>query len=719
MLAFGASGPNAKADLSNTKPVRVGAASGPEKTSAFGINGTDLGIPWQDAFGRTQVIFGDTSSATNRLCDHTQYNDVQNPDPYWPLPFHRLSASASVAWTTDNNLSNGISYSDAIRDDDYFGAAIYNTGHTIPSGAAAIGTTDIVHFASTSFDNYDGFQCPAGTFGVNSGFMGTRTSTASIPARFERNDAFGTWGPTSNFAQATLLHDGNFLYMFGITAGRTGGIKLARALAPQAPSGLAWKYWTGSAWSDSELDAGFIVPPPVGELSASYNAALGRYIIAYLDGQSGSIVYRDARTPSGPWSQQKTLVTHKTSPFLYGSFIYPPEATDDPSALFFNMSNWIKSGGTHDCYHSTHYNVSLYKSSLSFATAPASTSLGEVVTDPDFDRILCTSTMQSTCGATELSKILNIGDGRWIPIPLTAAGCPGCPLDRNPEVTVSRNYLGAPTKVNLSGEYGWRGVAQRVAVRPWSKYTVRFTGAWSNAEAYIGVHTIPNVEWIEASTLPELGKCRGVQWPTAPLTQLAMGATGTNGARELVVYTGGDTLVELFGGYVGTGSPGNMTIDSLTLRPSDVTSDGGFEMQGPPGTDLAAPYLGEGPGTKHIGDWGMPGNAIELADQQAGTWNAVTQLVTVRPGVYRLHADVASGGNFSIGYMGVRTTSGAILAETSYGDDPYYHEREVYFTVGGTADTQLRLFVGYWSGFSQSLWSNVVVDNIGLEEVSL
>lgn len=700
----------AHADLSSTKPVRIGASSGPGKTSAFGANGMDCGIPWIDGLGRTQVIFGDTSSATNRLCGPDK---TPPPDPNWPYATHRISVSGAVAWSTDSWLSDGISYNDMLREGAHFSPAILNTGHTVPSGAASIGPLDLVHFASTSLsDGTDGFSCAPGTLGVSAGFIGVRTSSPDGQNKFTRNDAFGTWAPDSNFAQGSLVKHGNHIYMFGITAGRNGGIKLARAAITEPLNGLSWQYWSGVTWSPDEAAAAFIVPPPVGELSAAYNQALDRFIIAHLDDQTGSIVYRDARTPEGPWSEQKTLVKPSESPALYGSYIYPFHNTGDPTALFFNMSNWQKSGGTDECLHSTLYNTSLYRSSLTYKNTTSSTSSGAIVTDAGFDRYLCTPSITNNCGTAEYSKPLSVRGGRWLPIPLVAAPCPGCALETNPEVSVARSYLGAPAQVQLTGNSGWRGIAQRVAVRPWSKYIIRMTGNWSSADAYIGAHAIPGVNFVSAGST-----CGGVTWPTEPLAQQYLGSSGS-GSSTLVVYTGGNSLVELFGGYVGTGSSGWMHIDTLDMTPADVVSDGGFEMQDVPLSDVQAPYLTEGPGSKHVGEWGMPGRAVELADESQGAWNAVTQLVTVRPGTYRLHANIASSGNFSVGYMGVRTTSGAILAETSYPDDPFYNEREVYVTIGGTAEVQVRLFVGYWSGFNAAHWSNIVADNIGLEEAT-
>lgn len=705
----------ALADLSFSKPIRVGAASGPGKTTAYGANGMDGGIPWVDGYGRTQVIFGDTSSATNRLCGP---DDPTESDPNWPYPSaHRWSLSSSVAWSTDKNLSDGITYSDMLRDGNYFGPAIYGTGHTVPSGAAAIGFTDVVHFASTSTAQGDGFECVPGTLGISSAFMGTRTASPSGQGVFSRNDGFGTWLPGSNFAQASLLRKGGYLYMFGITAGRNGGLKLARAQATGTPTSLTWEYWSGAGWTPYESAAAFIVPPPIAEPSVAYSPQYERFILTYLDVQTGHITYRDARTPEGSWSAQKTLVRWPESPSLYGAFMYPPGATGSPQSIFFNTSNWQKSG-PRNCEDSTLYNVSLYKSNLQYATPLAETSRGNIVTDPGFNDYLCTPTVSNSCGSLEMDKALVLGGGKWLPIPLTEGPNGPCPTDvdcrdRNPEVRVSRSFLGAPAKVRLTGSSGWRGVAQRIAVRPWSKYIIELTGSWSIADAYIGAHGISGISLNDGSST-----CDGVTWPTESLAQTYLGSSGS-GLYTLIVYTGQYSMVELFGGYVGTGYSGNMEVDTLDMRQADVVSDGGFEMQDVPLSNLQAPYLSEGPGTKHVGNWGMPGNAVEIADEQSGTWNALTQLVTVRPGTYRLHADVASSGNFSVGYMGVRTTSGSILAETSYPDDPYYHEREVYFTVGGTSDVQLRVFVGYWSGFSQAYWSNIVVDNIGLEEATL
>ena len=95
--------------------------------------------------------------------------------------------------------------------------------------------------------------------------------------------------------------------------------------------------------------------------------------------------------------------------------------------------------------------------------------------------------------------MLSARSGKWLPIPLVQREWDTGPLVRNPEVEVVRAHLTAPIRVRLTGSAGWRGVAQRVAVRPWSKYIIRLTGDWSNANAYIGAHGIADVNVVNTN----------------------------------------------------------------------------------------------------------------------------------------------------------------------------------------------------------------------------
>jgi len=109
---------------------------------------------------------------------------------------------------------------------------------------------------------------------------------------------------------------------------------------------------------------------------------------------------------------------------------------------------------------------------------------------------------------------------------------------------VVRAHLTAPIRVRLTGSAGWRGVAQRVAVRPWSKYIIRLTGDWSNANAYIGAHGIADVNVVNTNidSVTPINTCAGVTWPTTPLAQQSLSTYGS-GSRTLVFNTGPYSLV--------------------------------------------------------------------------------------------------------------------------------------------------------------------------------
>jgi hypothetical protein len=126
--------------------------------------------------------------------------------------------------------------------------------------------------------------------------------------------------------------------------------------------------------------------------------------------------------------------------------------------------------------------------------------------------------------------------------------------------------------------------------------------------------------------------------------------------------------------------------------------DGGFENQRSP--TISAPWLREGQGFKGIDiakGLASTGSNNAFIRTTAHEWNAVTQVLTVRPNTrYLVEAMVRTSGNMHDGYFGVRTVpDNTIIKERKYGPLPKYTRLVVDVPSGNR--TQLLLFVGYWA----------------------
>lgn len=149
------------------------------------------------------------------------------------------------------------------------------------------------------------------------------------------------WGETSNFGQVAFVQDQaepEFVYMFGIPAGRFGQVRLARVASRDVFRRSAYEYWSGSEWTPFEAEAATIVPAPVGELSVAWNGYLGRWVMFYLDERINAIVVRTADALTGPWTQPRLVASARDHPQLYAPFIIPFDSNEPE--IFFTMSRW-------------------------------------------------------------------------------------------------------------------------------------------------------------------------------------------------------------------------------------------------------------------------------------------------------------------------------------------------------------------------------------------
>ncbi len=131
------------------------------------------------------------------------------------------------------------------------------------------------------------------------------------------------WTGASNFLQVAFVRQDDHVLMFGIPAGRFGGVRLARVPDGQLLDPGAYRYWDGSNWQADPRQAETIVPAPVGELSVCWNDALGAWLMAYLDEHRAAIVFRAAVSLTGPWGRAYVVAEARDYPQLYAPFFVP------------------------------------------------------------------------------------------------------------------------------------------------------------------------------------------------------------------------------------------------------------------------------------------------------------------------------------------------------------------------------------------------------------
>lgn len=157
------------------------------------------------------------------------------------------------------------------------------------------------------------------------------------------------WDGDSNFIQTAHCLVEDTLYLWGIPAGRFGGVALMKVKADEVEDGEAYEYFTGEdengdpIWvkgSDGAAQAKVIINEPVGEISVIYNEYLGNFVMTYLHEGKG-IVMREGVTPWGEWSREYVLASAGQYASLYGGFMCPKYVEENGKVFYFAMSQFF------------------------------------------------------------------------------------------------------------------------------------------------------------------------------------------------------------------------------------------------------------------------------------------------------------------------------------------------------------------------------------------
>jgi len=146
-----------------------------------------------------------------------------------------------------------------------------------------------------------------------------------------------TWPGDSNFGQVAILEYQGYLYFFGIPGGRYGGVQLARVKPQSILDKTAYAYWDGSSWqANNPAAAVTIVPAPVGELSVRWSPFYRKWLMMYLNDPGYRTVLRTADQFTGPWSEEKVILTGQDYPQLYAPYMLP--LWNDGPDIYYTMS---------------------------------------------------------------------------------------------------------------------------------------------------------------------------------------------------------------------------------------------------------------------------------------------------------------------------------------------------------------------------------------------
>ena len=289
-------------------------------TGQVNVYGTDLGSMFTHSDGRIYFLFGDTFGP---------------PGP----PGSGGWRSNTMAYSRDTTAADGIIFDGWITDLLGRAKALVEGHHDSNDGSGEVTKIPTAGWSLESrqflwFMSVKRWGAP-GEWEVN------YSEIAYSDSDGDSWSPSGTrWPGNSNFIQVAVAEHSGYLFFWGIPAGRYGGVKLARILPDDVLDRSAYRYFDGTGWSSAEEDGIILVSPPVGECSVLWNPYLQRWIMMYLNESTASIEVREAREPSGPWSEPWLVAGAIDYPALYGAFMHERYIENEGQTVYFLMSQF-------------------------------------------------------------------------------------------------------------------------------------------------------------------------------------------------------------------------------------------------------------------------------------------------------------------------------------------------------------------------------------------
>ncbi|GIO96701.1 hypothetical protein J14TS5_17870 [Paenibacillus lautus] len=537
-----------------------------------------------------------------------------------------------LAISSDTNLEDGLTFSTMIQSTPGHAKEILPSKKinndemtVIPTAGVTVGNRHYIHYMSVNhwgaagrwYTNYSGIA-----YSDDNG----QNWTKSPSARWYNN--MSSWN--NPFQMAAFLKDSGFVYMYATPNGRFGDVYLARVPENGLLNIGDYRYWDGNGWSAAQAAARPVAIGVAGEMSVAYNSHFKRYIMTYLNEDRQAIVMRDAATPIGPWSGEKILVPGDfTGLGQYNAYMHP-QSNNGPE-LYFIMSTWYPD-----------YNTHLMKATLT------PDMLGEnIISDPGFETQRDTPVMSPWYVTGEGGVDRKLGNAR----------------------------TGEDNGYVRNGS-GWNAIKQRVAVQPYTNYTLK---GWvrtssNNTKGYFGVR-----EPVDGAVIKE--------------TDFAQLSDYTE--QTVTFNSGNRSVVELYAGMWADGDTWLQLDDVSLARDSNLVGHAGFESQ--TSSSLTSPWYSNG--TAGVDrNLGFARTGANNAYARAGSgWNAIKQEIFVEPDTeYTLSAWIRTSDNNNDGYFGIRELGGGpVLNETTFQHIPGYTLKTVRFNSG--IHHSLEIYAGMWA----------------------
>jgi hypothetical protein len=309
------------AEAGGVMPVKLvaqltGAASINDTEAKYGVTGTDLGHTFEHE-GKLYMVFGDTFGAFKSDWRSNVAAVISDDDPNDGLTFDRMISDQP-------GHAKVLIPQEAVEGVEITIIPTYGVSVETPNGS---GYRMILHYMAVSFWG------EPGQWDLNHSGLAYSDDDGETWAV----DPNATWPADSNFGQVAFETVGEYVYVFGIPGGRFGGVALAR-VAPESILDLdTYEYWDGSQWVRGDATAATtIVPAPAGELSVRWSEHYQQWLMMYLNEDKYAVVLRTSDCLTGPWGEERIVVTGTEYPQLYAPYL-PPRWNDGPE-IYFSMS---------------------------------------------------------------------------------------------------------------------------------------------------------------------------------------------------------------------------------------------------------------------------------------------------------------------------------------------------------------------------------------------
>lgn len=322
----------------------------------FNVYGTDLGIPYYDSYtGRLTCLFGDTYAAANfagnwrsNVALYTTQKDYSTGIAFTGALLTTGSGESGVA----AQLTPGAcAITPLLRGD----AVKTPQTHTcIPTGVVMVGETTYLFYMEIDKNAFPatggwGVYCNRVVKSEDHGETWEQVSSLVWQAKDENENE----GIAPNFSQIYPLLVDDYVYIYGLCGGRSGGVKLGRVKATEIEDFEAYEYFTGydddgqPRWRQGsnglryikQRDSAYAIDLPCGEMCVTYNAYLNKYLALYQNGST--LVYRTSDTPYGPFSApEKIMSTSADLGSGYGAFTCQQLSDNGGQRIWILVSEW-------------------------------------------------------------------------------------------------------------------------------------------------------------------------------------------------------------------------------------------------------------------------------------------------------------------------------------------------------------------------------------------